>query len=82
MTSLNVAVCGVLSEQLKLTLPPTARQEDREALAQKQARAGVALLHLGRTERVWPLFHQGEDPTRRTLEKTSGEVQAALGDWA
>jgi formylglycine-generating enzyme required for sulfatase activity len=26
----------------------------------------VALLHLGRAERVWPLFHQGEDPTRRT----------------
>jgi formylglycine-generating enzyme required for sulfatase activity len=57
---------AALHGQLRLTLPPTARQEDKEALAQQQARAGVALLHLGRTERVWPLFHQGEDPTRRT----------------
>jgi hypothetical protein len=26
----------------------------------------VSLLHLGRTERVWPLFHQEADPTPRT----------------
>src|SRR5262249_26559953 len=26
----------------------------------------AALLHLGRTERVWSLFHQGTDPTCRT----------------
>jgi formylglycine-generating enzyme required for sulfatase activity len=36
------------------------------ALAEQQAQAAVALLHLGRPARVWPLFHQGADPTCRT----------------
>ena len=44
--------------------PPNS--EDKQALAKQQAQAAVALLHLGRTERVWPLFHQGADPTCRT----------------
>jgi formylglycine-generating enzyme required for sulfatase activity len=57
---------GALHGQLERTLPGTARLEDRQALAQQQAQAAAALLHLGRTERVWPLFHQDEDPTRRT----------------
>jgi serine/threonine protein kinase/formylglycine-generating enzyme required for sulfatase activity len=61
---------AALSEQLDRSLSATAKQEDKEALsralARQQAQAAVALLHLGRTERVWPLFHQDGDPTRRT----------------
>jgi formylglycine-generating enzyme required for sulfatase activity len=41
-------------------------QLDRSVSPQQQAQAAVALLHLGRAERVWPLFHQGADPTCRT----------------
>jgi serine/threonine protein kinase/formylglycine-generating enzyme required for sulfatase activity len=55
-----------LQQQLERTAPPTAKLEDRQALARQQAHAAVALLHLGRPERAWPLFHQGPDPTCRT----------------
>jgi formylglycine-generating enzyme required for sulfatase activity len=51
---------------LERTVPPAAKLEDRHATARQQAQAAVALLHLGRPERVWPLFHQGLDPTCRT----------------
>jgi formylglycine-generating enzyme required for sulfatase activity len=47
-------------------LPANAKLEDKEAPARQQAQAAVALPHLGHTERVWPLFHQSEDPTLRT----------------
>jgi formylglycine-generating enzyme required for sulfatase activity len=57
---------GALHGQLQRTLPATAELEEKQALAQQQAQAAVALLHLGRAERVWPLFHQDADPTQRT----------------
>ena len=56
----------VLHEQLDRSLPPTAHPEEKQALARQQARAAVGLLHLGRPQRVWPMFHQGADPTCRT----------------
>src|SRR5262249_28080858 len=55
-----------LQAQLQRTVPPTASQEEKQALAQQQAQAAVALLRLGRTEKVWPRFHQDADPTSRT----------------
>jgi hypothetical protein len=55
-----------LHGQLERTVPATASLEEKQALARQQAQAAVALLHLGRPERVWPLFHQGPDPTGRT----------------
>jgi serine/threonine protein kinase/formylglycine-generating enzyme required for sulfatase activity len=55
-----------LQRHLERTVPPTAKLADKQALARQQAQAAVALLHLGRAERVWPLFRQGPDPTRRT----------------
>jgi formylglycine-generating enzyme required for sulfatase activity len=55
-----------LQRQLERAVPPTAKAEDRQVLARQQAQAAVALLHLGRPEQVWPLFHQGADPTCRT----------------
>jgi formylglycine-generating enzyme required for sulfatase activity len=55
-----------LHGQLQRTLPPTANTEEKRALARQQARAAVALLQLGRPRQVWPLFHQGADPTFRT----------------
>jgi formylglycine-generating enzyme required for sulfatase activity len=45
---------------------PAANPGEKRALAREQAQAAVALLHLGQTERVWPLFHQGADPTCQT----------------
>jgi serine/threonine protein kinase/formylglycine-generating enzyme required for sulfatase activity len=55
-----------LHGELQRTVPPTAKMEEKQALAKKQAQAAVALLHLGRPEHVWPLLHQGPYPTCRT----------------
>jgi formylglycine-generating enzyme required for sulfatase activity len=55
-----------LDRQLERKAQAAASLEDRQRLAHEQAQAAVALLHLGRTEGVWPLFHQDADPTRRT----------------
>jgi formylglycine-generating enzyme required for sulfatase activity len=57
---------AALHRQLDRAAPPAAKADDKEALAEQQAQAAVALLHLGRPERVWPLFRQGPDPTCRT----------------
>jgi formylglycine-generating enzyme required for sulfatase activity len=57
---------AALHTQLQRTVPPTANREEKQLLAQEQAQAAVALLQLGQAERVWPLFHQGADPTCRT----------------
>jgi len=57
---------AALHGQLERSLPAAARTDDRQALARQQAQAAVALLHLGRSGRAWPLFHQGDDPTCRT----------------
>jgi formylglycine-generating enzyme required for sulfatase activity len=46
--------------------PALEGQLDRSVPPQQQAQAAVALLHLERPGRVWPLFHQGADPTCRT----------------
>jgi formylglycine-generating enzyme required for sulfatase activity len=72
---------GALQGQLQRSVPPAARAEDKQALAREQAQAAVALLHLGQTERIWPLFHQGADPTCRTylLHRCAGlKVDPAL----
>jgi formylglycine-generating enzyme required for sulfatase activity len=55
-----------LHAQLDETLAPTAKVEDKQALALRQALAAVALLRLDHGARAWPLFHQGPDPTCRT----------------
>ena len=55
-----------LQRQLERTAAANAGTEGKQALYGRQAQAAVALLHLGRPERAWPLFHQGLDPTCRT----------------
>jgi hypothetical protein len=55
-----------LHGQLERSVPSTAASEEKRALAQERAQAAVALLHLGASKQVWPLFHQGADPTCRT----------------
>jgi serine/threonine protein kinase/formylglycine-generating enzyme required for sulfatase activity len=46
--------------------PERDSEKARDALAQRQANAAVALLKLGRAERVWPLFRLGAYPDLRT----------------
>src|SRR5207248_822819 len=56
---------------------PAVTGEQRDALAQRQANAAVALLHLGEPGRVWPLFRHSEHPDLRThLLHRAGPLRA------
>jgi formylglycine-generating enzyme required for sulfatase activity/tRNA A-37 threonylcarbamoyl transferase component Bud32 len=45
---------------------PVIAEDIKERLAKRQANAAVALLRLGRPERVWPLFQHRPDPRVRS----------------
>jgi serine/threonine protein kinase/formylglycine-generating enzyme required for sulfatase activity len=48
--------------------PATSSPAERVLRAKRQANAAVALVQLGKDERVWPLFQQpADDPTLRTF---------------
>jgi serine/threonine protein kinase/formylglycine-generating enzyme required for sulfatase activity/tetratricopeptide (TPR) repeat protein len=46
---------------------PATNDQARERLAERQARAAVALLRLGRSQQVWPLLRHQSDPRLRSL---------------
>ena len=53
-------------ETVKSPLAAEKADEDKEALAKRQANAAVALLRLGRPEAVWPLLRHSSDPRARS----------------
>jgi formylglycine-generating enzyme required for sulfatase activity len=55
-----------LEEQLDEKSDPGAPLEAKIALAKRQAGVGVALVVLGRPEKVWPLLRHRPDPTVRS----------------
>ena len=46
---------------------PAITEEDKDRLAERQARAAVALARLGKTEGVWLLLRHGADPRLRSF---------------
>ena len=57
----------VLESELVRKPTPQATEDDKDKLAQRQARAAVALVRLGRTEKVWPLLRHSADPRVRSF---------------
>ena len=57
----------VLETELIRTLTFEAKEDDKDKLAQRQARAAVALVRLGQTEKVWPLLRYSADPLLRSF---------------
>jgi formylglycine-generating enzyme required for sulfatase activity len=55
-----------LETQLNEESEPPASVDAKITLAKRRASVGVALLVLGRTEKVWPLFEHRADPTLRS----------------
>ena len=55
-----------LEKQLDEKSDPDASVEAKIALAKKQASIGVALLVMGKGEKVWPLLKHRPDPTLRS----------------
>jgi len=56
----------VLTSEIERKLPSDANDDDKEKLAKRQANAAVALLGLGRNEKVWPLLKHSPDPRVRS----------------
>jgi formylglycine-generating enzyme required for sulfatase activity len=46
---------------------PVIQEADRDRLAERQARAAVALIRLGKAEAVWPLLRHSADPRLRSF---------------
>jgi serine/threonine protein kinase/formylglycine-generating enzyme required for sulfatase activity/tetratricopeptide (TPR) repeat protein len=46
---------------------PTVREEVKDRLAERQARAAVALVRMGKAEEVWPLLRHSADPRLRSF---------------
>ena len=57
----------VLESELVRKPTPEAKEDDKDKLAQRQARAAAALVRLGRTEKVWPLLGHSADPRLRSF---------------
>ena len=59
------AVVPLLEEEMVKSLPE-ATEIEKDGLTQRQARAAVAMIRLGRTEPVWPLLRHSPDPSLRS----------------
>ncbi len=46
---------------------PTITEETKDRLAERQARAAVALVRMGKAEEVWPLLRHSADPRLRSF---------------
>ncbi len=55
-----------LEKQLEEKIEPNASMDAKITLAKRQARVGVAVLLIGRGEKVWPLLQHRPDPTLRS----------------
>jgi formylglycine-generating enzyme required for sulfatase activity len=66
--SLSVAEGGAGQPLVTASLwhRPGVAQEDKEALAKRQANAAVALVRMNQTEKVWPLLKHSPDPRVRS----------------
>ena len=46
---------------------PVVQEEIKDRLAERQARAAVALVRMGKAEEVWPLLRHSADPRLRSF---------------
>lgn len=57
---------NLLVQELSSEVAAQTTEDDRELLAKQQANAAVALLRLGKAEKVWPLLQFTPDPRLRS----------------
>jgi eukaryotic-like serine/threonine-protein kinase len=55
-----------LESELAKKSTPEATDDEKDRLARRQAKAAVALIRLGRPEKVWPLLRHSPDPSVRS----------------
>ena len=56
----------LMSGEIDKQAPGDAKEEDKEALAKRQANAAVALLRMGEADKLWPLLQHSPDPRVRS----------------
>jgi len=76
------AVVPLLEAEMVKSLPE-ATEVENDVLTQRQARAAVAMIRLGRTELVWPLLRHSPNPSLRSylvnwLKPLGAEPKALL----
>jgi eukaryotic-like serine/threonine-protein kinase len=74
---------ALAQEELDKRPPENATEDQKEVLAMRQANSAVALLRLGRTERVWPKLKATPDPRLRSyiidgLNSLGGDPQQII----
>ncbi len=57
---------GLLDQELRRVVSPTAGEAEKDALARKQALAAVVLIYLGQAAKVAPLLRHSSDPQLRS----------------
>ena len=57
----------LLKAELDKKIDPTAAEERKDRMAERQARAAVAMARMGEAESVWPLLRYGDDPRLRSF---------------
>jgi serine/threonine protein kinase/formylglycine-generating enzyme required for sulfatase activity/Flp pilus assembly protein TadD len=65
--ALSVARLDGSAESASAWQRPVVREADKDNLAERQARAAVALLRLGQADEVWPLLRYSADPRVRSF---------------
>jgi formylglycine-generating enzyme required for sulfatase activity len=62
----SAAVASCLESELNKSLTDEHNEEEKESLGQRQARAAIALLRMGRGAKVRPLLRAAREPRART----------------
>jgi len=87
LARLGPAPLRIFEAQLDLASSDNSTEPQNEVIAQRKARAAIALLQLGRPEKVWSLFKQARDERVRSYlinwSKPLGvDPQVVIQHWA
>ena len=64
---LGDTVSQLLRNKLRETPKPDSTENEKDRLAEQQARTAVALVRMGQGDQVWPLLQHSNDPRLRTF---------------
>jgi len=66
LKSLGEGGLSWLQEEVDKQVPPDAKEDAKEKQAKRQTNAAVALLGMGRPDKIWPLLKHSPDPRVRS----------------
>ena len=80
-------VSRLFQDKLRETPKPLNTEDEKDRLAEQQARAAVALVRLGHGDQLWPLLRHSADPRLRSyivnwLKPLGAEAKAIADQFA